>query len=108
MCRKHNDANVMSLGGRSTGSLHFYTINSKCADVFITDCTAGPEVAKQMVDVYLSTRWEGETNERHANRVVGFGFVILCCDVTVISSCGDASGMMSVVVLCYMQMFLKL
>jgi hypothetical protein len=31
---------------------------------------AGSEVAKQMVDVYLSTRWEGETNERHASRVV--------------------------------------
>lgn len=47
MCRKHNDANVMSLGGRTTG----------------------PEVAKQMVDIYLSTCWEGESNERHANRV---------------------------------------
>jgi hypothetical protein len=33
--------------------------------------SAGPEVAKQMVDVYLSTHWEGQTNERHANRVVG-------------------------------------
>ena len=30
-----------------------------------------------MVDVYLSTRWEGETNERHANRVVGAVVVVM-------------------------------
>ena len=30
-----------------------------------------------MVDVYLSTRWEGETNERHANRVVGAVVVVV-------------------------------
>ncbi len=44
-CHKHVSS---SLGGRAAGS----------------------EVAKQMIDVYLSTRWEGETNERHASRVV--------------------------------------
>ena len=31
-----------------------------------------------MVDVYLSTRWDGETNERHANRVVGAAVLLLC------------------------------
>ena len=74
MCRKHNDANVMSLGGRSTGA-QFNRAHAviMCSHPF---ATAGPEVAKQMVDVYLSTRWEGETNERHANRVVSFYFVV--------------------------------
>lgn len=41
---KHNDANVMSLGGRTTG----------------------PEVAKEMVDAFLSTQFEGD---RHAGRI---------------------------------------
>lgn len=44
MCREHNDANVLVLGARTTGS----------------------EVAKQCVDIFLTTEFEGG---RHANRV---------------------------------------
>lgn len=44
MCRQHNDANVLVLGGR----------------------TMGPEVAKQCVELFLSTAFEGG---RHARRV---------------------------------------
>ena len=44
LCRQHNDANVLSLGGR------------------VTD----PETAKKMVDMFLSTEFEGG---RHAARV---------------------------------------
>lgn len=44
MCRQHNDANVLVLGGR----------------------TMGPEVAKECVDIFLSTAFEGG---RHARRV---------------------------------------
>jgi len=44
MSRQHNDANVLVLGGR----------------------TIGPEVAKDCVDVFLSTEFEGG---RHARRV---------------------------------------
>ncbi|OJX81022.1 ribose 5-phosphate isomerase B [Magnetospirillum sp. 64-120] len=48
MCRQHNDANVLVLGGR----------------------TMGPEVAKQCVDIFLTTEFEGG---RHARRVAKLG-----------------------------------
>jgi ribose 5-phosphate isomerase B len=44
MCRMHNDANVVVFGGR----------------------TIGPEIAKDCLDVFLSTEFEGG---RHARRV---------------------------------------
>ncbi|MGE5517897.1 MAG: ribose 5-phosphate isomerase B [Bacteroidota bacterium] len=44
MCRQHNDANVLVLGGR----------------------TVGPEIAKDCLDIFLSTEFEGG---RHARRV---------------------------------------
>ena len=44
MCRQHNDANVLVLGGR----------------------TMGPEVAKQCAEIFLATEFEGG---RHARRV---------------------------------------
>ncbi|HLO75285.1 MAG TPA: ribose 5-phosphate isomerase B [Magnetospirillum sp.] len=44
MCRLHNDANVLVLGGR----------------------TVGPEIAKDCLDIFLSTEFEGG---RHARRV---------------------------------------
>ncbi len=47
MGRKHNDANIMSLGGRVTA----------------------PDVALKMVDIFLTTDFEGG---RHANRLKQF------------------------------------
>lgn len=47
MCRRHNNANVLCFGARNTGE----------------------DVVKQMVDVFLTTSWEGETNDRHKKRV---------------------------------------
>ncbi len=44
LCREHNDANVLVLGGRTTG----------------------PEVAKDIVSIFLNTPFEGG---RHARRV---------------------------------------
>lgn len=44
MCRLHNDANVLVLGGR----------------------TIGPDVAKDCLDIFLATQFEGG---RHARRV---------------------------------------
>lgn len=44
MCRLHNDANVLVLGGR----------------------TIGPDIAKDCLDIFLSTEFEGG---RHARRV---------------------------------------
>ena len=44
MCRKHNDANVLAFGGRTTG----------------------PEIAKEMIEVFLCTSFDGG---RHAERV---------------------------------------
>ncbi|MCF8480169.1 MAG: ribose 5-phosphate isomerase B [Rhodospirillum sp.] len=44
LCREHNDANVLVLGGRTTG----------------------PEIAKDCVDIFLATAFEGG---RHARRV---------------------------------------
>ncbi|GEO82469.1 ribose 5-phosphate isomerase B [Pararhodospirillum oryzae] len=48
LCRLHNDANVLVLGGRTTG----------------------PEIAKECVDLFLSTPFEGG---RHARRVAKLG-----------------------------------
>lgn len=44
MCRQHNDANVLVMGGR----------------------TVGPEIAKDCLDLFLQTEFEGG---RHARRV---------------------------------------
>ncbi len=44
MCRRHNDANVLALGGR----------------------VLGPELAKRITDIFLDTPFEGG---RHARRV---------------------------------------
>ena len=44
MCRAHNDANMIALGGR----------------------VVGPELAKRIVDIFLNTAFTGG---RHANRV---------------------------------------
>ena len=44
-----------------------------------------------MVDVYLSTRWEGETNERHANRVVG-AVVVVMVMMVVMLQCWARAG----------------
>ncbi|WP_051013835.1 ribose 5-phosphate isomerase B [Pararhodospirillum photometricum] len=48
LCRQHNDANILVLGGRTTGS----------------------EVAKECVDIFLATPFEGG---RHARRVAKLG-----------------------------------
>jgi RpiB/LacA/LacB family sugar-phosphate isomerase len=47
MCRKHNNANVLCFGGRNTGE----------------------DVAKEMVDNFLTTEFEGILNERHQKRI---------------------------------------
>lgn len=47
MSRRHNDANVLCFGARNTGE----------------------DVVKQMIDVFLTTQWEGESNPRHKKRV---------------------------------------
>lgn len=46
LARKHNNANVLCLGGRTTG----------------------PKLAKDLVDVFLKTEFEGE--ERHKRRLL--------------------------------------
>lgn len=51
MCRQHNDANVLVLGGR----------------------TMGPEVAKQCVDVFLVTEFEGGRHARRVAKLTGNG-----------------------------------
>jgi ribose 5-phosphate isomerase B len=48
MCRQHNDANVLVMGGRTTG----------------------PEIAKECVEIFLTTQFEGG---RHARRVDKLG-----------------------------------
>mmetsp|Transcript_4437 Transcript_4437/g.6514 ORF Transcript_4437/g.6514 Transcript_4437/m.6514 type:complete len:154 (-) Transcript_4437:8-469(-) len=47
MCRVHNNANVLSFGGRTTGF----------------------EIAKQMIDVYLATTFEGGRHERRVTKI---------------------------------------
>eukprot|EP00727_Mastigamoeba_balamuthi_P001141 m51a1_g11023 putative ribose 5-phosphate isomerase (150) ;mRNA; r:409351-410070 len=53
MCRQHNDANVLAIGGR----------------------TMGPEVAKEVVEVFLSTAFLGE----HHTARVGKISALECC-----------------------------
>ena len=47
MCPKHNYANVLCFGGRNTGI----------------------DIAKEMIDNFLTTEFEGLINERHKKRV---------------------------------------
>eukprot|EP01080_Neovahlkampfia_damariscottae_P003810 gene3810-6971_t len=47
MCRKHNNANVLCFGGRNTGI----------------------DVAKEMIDNFLTVEFEGLVNDRHKKRV---------------------------------------
>lgn len=51
MCRQHNDANVLVLGGR----------------------TMGPEIAKQVVDIFLTTEFEGGRHARRVAKLAGNG-----------------------------------
>ncbi|MEX2618103.1 MAG: ribose 5-phosphate isomerase B [Alphaproteobacteria bacterium] len=48
LSRQHNDANVIALGAR----------------------TLGPELARDCVTVFLATAFEGDSNPRHARRIV--------------------------------------
>lgn len=47
LCRQHNDANMMALGAGFTG----------------------PVLAKKMVEVFLSTEFEGGRHERRVNKI---------------------------------------
>lgn len=47
LCREHNDANVLVLGGRTTG----------------------PEIAKQCLEIYLSTAFEGGRHQRRVDKM---------------------------------------
>ena len=47
LCRQHNDANMMALGAGITG----------------------PVLAKKMVEVFLSTEFEGGRHERRVNKI---------------------------------------
>lgn len=51
MCRQHNDANVLVLGGRTMGS----------------------EVAKQVVGIFLTTEFEGGRHARRVAKLAGNG-----------------------------------
>lgn len=51
MCREHNDANVLVLGAR----------------------TMGPEIAKQVVDIFLNTPFEGGRHERRVAKLAENG-----------------------------------
>lgn len=48
MCREHNDANVMCLGGR----------------------TMGPNIALEMVDLYLNTDFGGDRHQRRVDKIM--------------------------------------
>ena len=48
MCRRHNNANVLAMGGR----------------------TLGVELAKKIVDTYLGTEFEGGRHERRVNMIM--------------------------------------
>ena len=48
MCRRHNNANVLAMGGR----------------------TLGAELAKKIVDTYLQTEFEGGRHERRVNMIM--------------------------------------
>ena len=51
MARLHNDANVLVLGGR----------------------TMGPEVAKDVLDIFLTTQFEGGRHERRVRKLAEYG-----------------------------------
>jgi len=51
MCREHNNANVIVLGGRTTGI----------------------EVAKECLDIFLSTNFSGDRHERRVNKIDNLG-----------------------------------
>lgn len=48
MCREHNDANVMCLGGRTTG----------------------PNIALEMVDLFLKTAFGGDRHQRRVDKIM--------------------------------------
>ena len=48
MCREHNDANVMCLGGRTTGT----------------------NIALEMVDLYLNTDFGGDRHQRRVDKIM--------------------------------------
>ena len=48
MCREHNNANVMCLGGRTTG----------------------PNIALEMVDLFLNTEFGGERHQRRVDKIM--------------------------------------
>ena len=48
MCRKHNNANMIALGGRTTGV----------------------EIAKEIVDAFLSTEFEGGRHEGRVGKIM--------------------------------------
>ncbi len=48
MCREHNDANVMCLGGRTTG----------------------PNIALEMVDLFLKTEFGGDRHQRRVDKIM--------------------------------------
>ena len=48
MCRRHNDANVLALGGRVTG----------------------PELARKIVDTFLSASFEGGRHQRRVDMIM--------------------------------------
>jgi ribose 5-phosphate isomerase B len=47
MCREHNDANVLVMGARTTG----------------------PEIAKQCLDIFLDTAFEGGRHQRRVDKM---------------------------------------
>lgn len=47
LCRQHNDANVLVMGGRTTG----------------------PEIAKQCLDIFLDTPFEGGRHQRRVDKM---------------------------------------
>lgn len=48
MSRQHNNANILAMGGRTTG----------------------PEIAKEIVRVWLTTEFEGGRHERRVNKIM--------------------------------------
>ena len=48
MCRQHNDANVLTMGGR----------------------IIGPELAKEIVHEFLTHKFLGDRHERRVNKII--------------------------------------
>jgi len=48
MCREHNNANIMCLGGRTTG----------------------PNIALEMIDLFLNTQFGGERHQRRVDKIM--------------------------------------